>query len=161
NFTGTGNIFVLNSSDVRTATPDSKVGCIDADGKFINPESNDVCGVFTLLKGYPYTLSSPNGNCTWNDKTQEANTESTYGSGDHGWHCFSPYEGKVGESLYTIKGFPYTFLCNGDVNCFYDAKKIPASGSTDRVSLWPFRWGSQQLGITPGHVQLQLLWNKL
>jgi hypothetical protein len=56
-------------------------------------------------------------------------------------------------------GFQYTFLCSGDVDCFYDAKRIPKNG--EKTSLWPFRWGSHQQGITPGHVMLQLLWNRL
>jgi hypothetical protein len=56
-------------------------------------------------------------------------------------------------------GFNYVFLCTGDTDCFFDAKKIPAKG--EKTSLWPYRWGSQQLGITPGHVMLQLVWNKV
>ena len=56
-------------------------------------------------------------------------------------------------------GFPYVFLCFGDVACYYDAKKTP--GARDALPLWPFRWGSQQMGITPGHIQLQLMWKKL
>jgi hypothetical protein len=56
-------------------------------------------------------------------------------------------------------GFPYVFLCFGDVACYYDAKKTPADHEI--LPLWQFRWGSQQMGITPGHVQLQLLWEKI
>ncbi len=56
-------------------------------------------------------------------------------------------------------GFPHVFLCFGDVACYYDAKKAP--GRNDKISLWQFRWGSQQMGITPGHVQLLLVWNKI
>jgi hypothetical protein len=41
----------------------------------------------------------------------------------------------------------------------FDAKKV-AAGS-DKLSVWQFHWGSQQIGITPGHVQLQWYWNKL
>jgi hypothetical protein len=29
------------------------------------------------------------------------------------------------------------------------------------TSLWQFRWGAHQQGITPGHVMLQLMWNRL
>lgn len=56
-------------------------------------------------------------------------------------------------------GFSYVFLCFGDVACYYDAKKVPARN--EKLSLWQFHWGSGQLGITPGHVQLLLMWNKI
>ena len=56
-------------------------------------------------------------------------------------------------------GMTYPFLCNGDVNCYYDAKRVPGEG--EELSLWPFRWGSQQIGITPGHVQLLLVWEQI
>jgi hypothetical protein len=44
------------------------------------------------------------------------------------------------------------------VACYYDAKKNPEHDEI--LPLWQYRWGSQQMGITPGHVQLQLLWEK-
>jgi hypothetical protein len=51
------------------------------------------------------------------------------------------------------------FLCFGDVACFYDSLKAPSANET--LPLWPFRWGSQQQDITPGHIQLQLMWEKV
>jgi hypothetical protein len=36
---------------------------------------------------------------------------------------------------------------------------VPKLGDT--LPLWQFHWGSQQLGITPGHVQLLLVWDKI
>jgi hypothetical protein len=51
------------------------------------------------------------------------------------------------------------FLCFGDVACYYDAKKVPARN--EKLPLWQFHWGSEQLGITPGHVQLLLVWKKI
>jgi hypothetical protein len=48
------------------------------------------------------------------------------------------------------------FLCFGDVACYYDAKKAPQG--KEELPLWQYRWGSQQMGITPGHVQMILLW---
>ncbi|KAF2651673.1 hypothetical protein K491DRAFT_770421 [Lophiostoma macrostomum CBS 122681] len=158
-FTGVGNIFVLNSSDWRTATPDSTVGCLDDNGWFINYEDKKECGTFSRLDNYPYTLSSKSGNCTFTNQHTPANTDSHYGQSDHAWSCTSSYTADVYDELYTIDGFPYTFLCFGDVACFYDGKKVPSVGSTG--SLWQFRWGSQQMGITPGHIQLQLLWSKI
>jgi hypothetical protein len=56
-------------------------------------------------------------------------------------------------------GLPYVFLCFGDIACFYDAKRAPTANES--LPLWQFRWGSQQMGITPGHIQLQLMWKKL
>lgn len=56
-------------------------------------------------------------------------------------------------------GFPYVFLCFGDVACYYDAKTVPERRAN--MSLWQFHWGSEQLGITPGHIQLLLAWNKI
>jgi hypothetical protein len=56
-------------------------------------------------------------------------------------------------------GFNYTFLCNGDIDCYYDAKALPTEG--DDMPLWQYRWGSGQWGITPGHVQLLLWWTKV
>lgn len=56
-------------------------------------------------------------------------------------------------------GFPYVFLCFGDVACYYDAKHTPSA--KEKLPLWQYRWGSQQMGITPGHIQLQLLWEKI
>jgi len=50
-------------------------------------------------------------------------------------------------------------LCSGDIDCYFDAKHIPTKGK--KTNIWPFRWGSQQMGITPGHVMLQLVWNKI
>ncbi|KAF2688731.1 hypothetical protein K458DRAFT_293128 [Lentithecium fluviatile CBS 122367] len=158
-FTGIGNIHVLNSSDWRSASPANKVGCLDNRGKFINPANNSDCGVFSRLDKYPYTLSTVEGNCTFNDETQEKNTDSYYGKRDSAWNCLAPFQVEVYDELYTIDGFPYPFLCFGDVACYYDAKSIPRAGG--KTSLWQFRWGSQQMGITPGHVMLQLMWNKL
>lgn len=187
-FTGIGNIFVLNSSDWRTASPDQKVGCLDNNGRFIKDESKSDCGTFTRLDDYPYTLSSTKGNCTFNDENTEKNTDSYYGKRDHAWTCNATYKAVIYDELYTIvrqfpisssfflilllvmslrsnltvflqDGFNYTFLCSGDINCYYDSKKIPSAN--EKVSLWPFRWGSEQRGITPGHVMLQLMWSKL
>jgi hypothetical protein len=51
------------------------------------------------------------------------------------------------------------FLCFGDIACYYDAKRVPKTN--EALALWQYRWGSQQMGITPGHVQLQLMWEKI
>jgi hypothetical protein len=102
NFTGIGNIHVLNSSDWRTASPDLKVGCLDDKGKFISPKSDEDCGVFSRLDDYPYTLSSKHGNCTFNDETQEKNSDSYYGSNDRAWNCLKPFAVGIYDELYTV-----------------------------------------------------------
>lgn len=157
-FTGVGNIYVLNSSDWRTANPRAPVGCLDDHGKFINPYNYSDCGQFSRLADYPWTLSSAAGNCTFNDETQETNTDSHYGKSDHAWSCLEPFESQIYDELYTIDGFPFTFLCFGDIACYYDAKRVPNPG--EQLSLWQYRWGAHQMGITPGHIMLQLMWNK-
>lgn len=35
-------------------------------------------------------------------------------------------------------------------------KKAPEGKEV--LPLWQYRWGSQQMGITPGHIQMMLLW---
>ncbi|KAF1970133.1 hypothetical protein BU23DRAFT_475005 [Bimuria novae-zelandiae CBS 107.79] len=155
---GIGQIHVWNSSDWRDATPVDNVGCLGDSGKFVNSVKDADCGVFSRSAEYPYALSPKSGNCTFNDETQERNTDSIYGGSDYAYNCLKSFQSDVYDDLYTIDGFPYTFLCNGDVNCYYDAKKIPTEGQ--KTNLWPYRWGSQQMGITPGHVMLQLVWNK-
>lgn len=101
-FSGIGNIFVLNSSDWPSATPDQKVGCLDDNGKFINPDDEEDCGVFTRLANYPYTLSTKKGNCTFDDATQEKNTDSWYGKSDNAWNCNGTHKAVIYDELYTI-----------------------------------------------------------
>jgi len=155
---GSARILVLKSDNwSKVDVVKDKVGCISNEGRFVDGTKADDCGIFTHEPKYPYTLSTKNGNCTFSDQTQESNTDSHYGAGDHAWICKDKYAADVYDGLYTINGFPHPYLCNGDVNCYYDAKRVPDSG--DDLPLWQFRWGSQQLGITPGHIQLQLLWD--
>ncbi|KAL1591868.1 hypothetical protein SLS59_009995 [Nothophoma quercina] len=159
-FTGTGNIYVLNSSDWRTASPtEDKIGCLSESGKLITSRKTKACGTFTRMDVFPYTLSTSKGNCTFDDQSQERNTDSKYGQNDHAWNCNATFQSDIYDQLYTIDGFPYIFLCFGDVACYYDAKHAPAKNES--LSLWQYHWGSEQLGITPGHIQLLLMWKKI
>ncbi|OSS48148.1 hypothetical protein B5807_06412 [Epicoccum nigrum] len=159
-FTGIGNIYVLNSSHWPTASPtNDRIGCLNEQGKLISTESREPCGTFTRKDKYPYTLSTRIGNCTFQDQSQERNTDSKYGAEDHAWNCNATYESDIYDQLYTIDGFPHVFLCFGDVACYYDARSAPERRA--RMSLWQFHWGSGQLGVTPGHIQLLLMWNKI
>lgn len=174
-YTGIGNIYVLNSSDWRTASPtNDRIGCLNEHGKLVPAKSKAACGTFTRSDAFPYTLSTKKGNCTFNDESQERNTDSKYGAQDFAWNCNDTYVSNIYDQLYTIvsplfpidpianfnqDGFPYVFLCFGDIACFYDAKKVPARN--EKLSLWQYHWGSHQIGITPGHVQLLLMWDKI
>ncbi|KAJ4989074.1 hypothetical protein SVAN01_05512 [Stagonosporopsis vannaccii] len=158
-YTGSGYIYVLNSSDWRTASPTKdRIGCLNEYGKLIPAKAKTACGTFTRSDAFPYTLSTKKGNCTFNDESQERNTDSKYGAGDFAWNCNATYVSNIYDQLYTIDGFPHVYLCFGDIACYYDAKKAPARN--EKLSLWQFHWGSHQIGITPGHVQLLLMWER-
>lgn len=101
-FSGSGNIAVLVSDDWRKASPDDKVGCLNSHGKMIKDDGHEACGVFTKLDDYPYTLSTKEGNCTFEDKSQERNTDSAYGQNSFAFNCNSTYVADVYDSLYTI-----------------------------------------------------------
>ena len=109
-FSGVGHIFVLNSSDWKTASPEQKVGCLDNDGRFINEKSLEECGTYYRLNDYPYTLSSKEGNCTFDDENTVANTDSYYGKRDHAWTCNATYTAVIYDELYTIVSRPYPSL---------------------------------------------------
>ena len=102
-FSGLGHIYVLASSDWRTATPASKVGCLSSHGKFISDDDLKAdCGVFSRMEEFPYTLSSSKGNCTFDDDSQEKNTDSKYGRIDNAWNCKEGFESSIYDELYTI-----------------------------------------------------------
>jgi hypothetical protein len=101
-FTGIGHIRVLASENWPTAKPNSSVGCLDNSGKFVANGGYKECGTFSRLADWPYTLSSAKGNCTFDDSTQEKNTDSHYGGLDHAWHCYEGHKGVSNDELYTI-----------------------------------------------------------
>jgi hypothetical protein len=109
-FTGTGHIHVLKSDNWPTATPESKVGCLDDHGKLVSGDSK--CGTFTRLNDYPYTLSTKHGNCTFKDETQERNTDSHYGTNDYAWSCQEDLNTDVYDQLYTV----VSLACNRYAN---------------------------------------------
>ena len=87
-FSGIGNIYVIKSDNWQTASPDSTVGCLDTDGRLISTTSPSYkCGEFERMEGFPYTLSTGQGNCTFEDDKQEKNTDSYYGKTDSAWSC--------------------------------------------------------------------------
>ncbi|KAI1370506.1 hypothetical protein F4677DRAFT_350829 [Hypoxylon crocopeplum] len=154
-FSGSGQIYVINSTNFDTATPDQAIGCLDATGAF----SASNCATFTKLPNYPQTLISAAGNCSFTDPTQPANTDNKYGSRSYAFHCRPSYSSTISDSLYTVNGFKYTFLCHGDINCFYDVKTMPSRNLT--TSVWEYLWGSQQESIAVGHTQVLWYWKKI
>lgn len=100
-FTGVGHIYVLESEDWGSATPKQTVGCLNEDGKFVNDKTSE-CGTFARQSEYPYTLSSKQGNCTFQDDSQARNTESKYGGLDYAWNCQQEHKAEIYDQLYTI-----------------------------------------------------------
>lgn len=95
---GSGQIYVINSTDFQNASPADSIGCLDAKGSF----SESDCATFTRLDTYPNTLSSSAGNCTFRDSTQPANTDNVYGSRSYSYFCREDYEASIADILYTI-----------------------------------------------------------
>jgi hypothetical protein len=113
-FTGIGHIQVVKSNNWATATPDSKVGCLDDHGKFVTGDSK--CGTFSRLNDYPYTLSTKRGNCTFKDESQERNTDSLYGANDHAWNCQEDLNADIYDELYTIVSPAYLTSSKHETN---------------------------------------------
>jgi hypothetical protein len=105
-FTGSGKIAVLAADDWRDASPKDKVGCLNNHGKLIEDDGKQACGVFTRFDDYPYSLYTNEGNCTFDDQSQEKNTDSIYGGSDPAFNCNATYEAIVYDQFYTIVSLP-------------------------------------------------------
>lgn len=46
-------------------------------------------------------------------------------------------------------------ICHGNLDCYADVKGLPKAG--DKLPLWAFYTGAQQIGVTPGHTQVMWL----
>lgn len=108
-FTGSGKIAVLAADDWRDASPKDKVGCLSNHGKLIADDGKQACGVFTRFDDYPYSLYTKEGNCTFDDQSQEKNTDSVYGGSDHAFNCNATYEAIVYDQFYTIVSLPQRY----------------------------------------------------
>ncbi|XDG03881.1 hypothetical protein ABKA04_003496 [Annulohypoxylon sp. FPYF3050] len=150
-FSGSGQIFIINSTSLTDANPSQSIGCLDATGAF----SIDNCATFTKLKS---SVSSDAGNCTFTDASQPANTDNVYGANSYAWHCLDDYSAKTSDQLFTVNGFAYPFLCHGDIDCYYDIKLLPSSDTTTPV--WSYVWGSRQTSVPAGHTKVMWYWNK-
>ncbi|KAI1097737.1 hypothetical protein F4804DRAFT_152365 [Jackrogersella minutella] len=153
-FSGSGQIYIINSTSFGSATPSESIGCLDETGAFTVSD----CATFTKLSTYPNTISTSAGNCTFLDTTQPANTDNAYGAHSYAWHCREDYEATVSDSLYTVTGLNYPFLCHGDTDCYYDVKQVPSDNS--KAPVWGYVWGSQQPSVPAGHTKVMWYWNK-
>ncbi|PGH12252.1 hypothetical protein AJ80_06766 [Polytolypa hystricis UAMH7299] len=164
---GPGIILAVPSEDLTSANPVDAVGCLNDNGRLIAAASTDrsACAIFDHADEYDTFVSgwwTKSGNCSFLDPSQEFNTDSHYGSRDNAFHCTKGVD--IGDDLfihfYTLGSwFDLPVLCNGNLNCYYDAKKIPSKG--EALPIWPYRWGSQQMGITPGHTQYVWMFQKV
>jgi hypothetical protein len=62
-----GEIWVVQGSDVQKATPSSRIGCLNADGRFVDSD----CGTFSFTGNSVDPLTSPHGKCSFFDTTSE------------------------------------------------------------------------------------------
>lgn len=122
-FVGSGKIAVLATENWQYVSPiKDRVGCLNSHGKLIKNDGDEACGVFTRLDNFPYTLSTKEGNCTFEDQSQEKNTDSVYGTLDNAYNCNATYVSDIYDSMYTIVSLNHR-------------AEIPSLTPTERVSL--------------------------
>ncbi|OTB00845.1 hypothetical protein M426DRAFT_323958 [Hypoxylon sp. CI-4A] len=152
---GSGQIYLLNSTNLGTATMSQIIGCLDATGAFTQLN----CATFNRLSDYPRTLYTSVGNCSFSDASQPANTDNAYGSKSYAWHCRPDYVATIADSAYPVaQSKDVSFLCHGDEHCFYDVKYLPSNNVTRPV--WDYVWGSRQPSIPTGHTKVVWYWKK-
>ncbi|KAK4160280.1 hypothetical protein QBC43DRAFT_359839 [Cladorrhinum sp. PSN259] len=163
-FTGRGQIHILKSDSFFDASPEQdRIGCLNEQGLLTQKD----CAVFTRKDVSPHTLSSPRGDCSFRNANMPSNKDSWYGTNTHAWSCGRFGKGGDGdgngnwdgveEFYYTVNGFRYPFVCNGNINCYYDIPRAPTENETVQP-VWQYYWGGEQPGITPGHLQVLWLW---
>ncbi|KAJ3530315.1 hypothetical protein NM208_g9377 [Fusarium decemcellulare] len=149
---GKGHVLVLNGTGgMKDQTVADRIGCLDAEG-FL---TLDDCAVFSDVQTRPKTSA---GECNFEDEDQPVNTDSHYGKSDHAFHCYPGAEAQPWP-FYSVNGLSQPFMGNGNINFAYDVNRAPVAG--ERLPVWEYRWGSQQMGITPGHLQALFYWDKL
>ncbi|KAK3306154.1 uncharacterized protein B0T15DRAFT_219175 [Chaetomium strumarium] len=163
-FVGRAQIHVLNSTDISTADPvANRIGCLNAQGLL----TLDDCAVFTRADdpNTHHTLSTSLGNCSFQNPNMPLNVDSIYGRDTHAWSCGPESDpaglGGLAEYYYTISGFNYPFVCQGNINCWYDMKAIVPGKDTDPIPLWAYYWGGQQLDVPAGHWRVLWFWSRV
>lgn len=125
---GLGTISVINSSSFTTATPDMSIGCIDAAGRLVM----NSCATFEFRDAYPNGIFTNDGNCSFTDSSQPANTDSRYGAGSYAWSCWT-HEAVVTDQVYTVVSpHPHDYLVFLSRTALYRIPYLSASG----VRLW-------------------------
>ncbi|RKU47781.1 hypothetical protein DL546_006473 [Coniochaeta pulveracea] len=167
---GHGNIHVVNGTSITN--PGNYLGCMADDGAF----TLDTCAIFTHVNS---TLASQLGYCNWHDPTKPTNVDAIYGQNVHAWSCAS---GLTSDGYYTlVSSYEQTpmireergrdgkltslgqrsdgppIICHQNLDCFIDVKGIPTKPE-DRLPLWEFYWGSQQVDVPAGHTRGMFLW---
>ncbi|RYP44529.1 hypothetical protein DL768_009024 [Monosporascus sp. mg162] len=145
-----GNLYLVPMEP--TTDPTNHIGCLDATGRL----TLDDCATFTWdaeawVGGN--LVSAAAGPCTVNDENQPTNEDAVYGRDVHALFCSQ--DAAPDTQFYTINGLDGR-LCQGNLRCAWD---IPITGNPApgaQVLVWPFMWGSQQMGVPEGHTQVAL-----
>ncbi|RYO92129.1 hypothetical protein DL762_001787 [Monosporascus cannonballus] len=145
-----GNLYLVPTEP--TTDPTNHTGCLGATGRL----TLDDCATFTY-EAETWTggnlVSAAAGPCTVNDESQPTNEDSVYGKDQHALFCSQ--DAAPDTQFYTINGLDGR-LCQGNLRCAWD---IPITGKPApgaQVPVWPFLWGSQQMGVPEGHTQVAL-----
>ncbi|KAK4120720.1 hypothetical protein N657DRAFT_579272 [Parathielavia appendiculata] len=154
-FVGRGRIHVLNSTSFVTASLADRIGCLNRHGMLTLRD----CAVFTLFDDSPRSFYSAEGNCSFRNPNTPTNRDSYYGSDTHAWSCGGKDVDKsVNENYYTVNGFNYPFVCNGNINCWYDILMATPGNDYEPLPVWQFFWGAHQLDVPAGHSRVLWLW---
>ena len=102
---------IKGTFDDKDISDDSKLGCLNEAGVLTE---ND-CATFTRADGFPNTLATSAGVCTFHNTRMPQNKESYYGSDTHALSCGDADLGKghlsaVWESFYTVVSIPPSML---------------------------------------------------
>jgi hypothetical protein len=118
------------------------------------------------------------------DRSAEENLQSIFGKGSYAYSCTNrevPGDVTNGRgNWYTIvsihtyskrskagscersgtkrkqNGFKYPFICTGNIGCVFEVP-VPDDGVI-ALPVWQFYWSGEQMGPTPGHMQVVWLW---
>ncbi len=52
----------------------------------------------------------------------------------------------------------YPFICNGNLDCYYDILDVRPAPGVAPLPVWQFFWGSQQFDVPVGHTRAVWLW---
>ncbi|KXX73256.1 hypothetical protein MMYC01_210228 [Madurella mycetomatis] len=155
-FAGRGQILVLNTTNIGSATPNDRIGCLNKHGMLTLSD----CAIFTHSDGIPH-LSTSEGGCSFQNPRMPTNEDSIYGRNTRAWSCSDhakPDGTPVSETYYSLNGLDYPLICHGNLACYYDIVANPSPSNANPAPVWGYYWGSQQMTAPPGHWQVAWLW---